>query len=144
MKIRTYEGILNKLPKNSIFVFGSNTQGRHGLGAAKTAREKFGAIYGQPKGLQGNSYAIVTKDLTKKIHPSISKDYIINQINSLYDFAVDNIELDFYIAYCGVGKNLNSYTPMEMAEMFSSSDIPDNIIFEKSFSILIKKALNII
>ena len=30
---------------NTIFVFGSNTEGRHGAGAAKVAREQFGAIY---------------------------------------------------------------------------------------------------
>ena len=48
---RYYEG--NIVPEsNTIFVFGSNLEGRHGLGAAKTAREKFGAIYGCPEGLQ--------------------------------------------------------------------------------------------
>jgi hypothetical protein len=49
-----------------IFVFGSNPEGRHGAGSAKTAREKFGAIRGQGEGLQGNSYAIPTKDLRIK------------------------------------------------------------------------------
>ena len=47
-----------------IFVFGSNTEGRHGAGAALYARQHHGAIYGQARGLQGNSYAIVTKDLS--------------------------------------------------------------------------------
>ena len=37
---------------NTIFVFGSNTEGRHGSGAAKVAREQCGAIYGQGQGLQ--------------------------------------------------------------------------------------------
>ena len=46
---------------NTIFVFGSNPEGRHGAGAAKIAREKFGAIYGQGEGLQGNAYALPTK-----------------------------------------------------------------------------------
>lgn len=32
---------------NTIFVFGSNPEGRHGAGAAKVARNQFGAIYGQ-------------------------------------------------------------------------------------------------
>ena len=45
-----------------IFVFGSNKAGRHGKGAAKYALENHGAIYGQGEGLQGNSYAIPTKD----------------------------------------------------------------------------------
>jgi hypothetical protein len=45
-----------------IFVFGSNQAGRHGKGAAKFALDNHGAIYGQGFGLQGNSFAIPTKD----------------------------------------------------------------------------------
>ena len=36
---------------NTIFVFGSNPEGRHGAGTAKVARNQFGAIYGQGEGL---------------------------------------------------------------------------------------------
>ena len=53
---------------NTIFVFGSNPEGRHGAGAAKIAREQFGAIYGQGEGLQGNAYALPTKRI-KSITP---------------------------------------------------------------------------
>ena len=48
---------------NTIFVFGSNIEGIHGAGAAKVSREQFGAIYGNGEGLQGNAYALPTKDL---------------------------------------------------------------------------------
>jgi hypothetical protein len=48
--------------KREIFVFGSNLAGRHGKGAALTAYKTYGAIYGQGIGLQGDSYAIPTKD----------------------------------------------------------------------------------
>ena len=54
---------------NTIFVFGSNPEGRHGAGAAKIAREQFGAIYGQGEGLQGNAYALPTKRI-KSITPA--------------------------------------------------------------------------
>jgi hypothetical protein len=50
---------------NTIFVFGSNPKGTHGAGAAATAKAKFGAIEGQGEGLQGNAYALPTKDLDK-------------------------------------------------------------------------------
>ena len=50
----------------SIFVFGSNLAGRHGAGAALYARQYRGAIYGKGVGLQGNSYAIPTKDFNIK------------------------------------------------------------------------------
>lgn len=134
--MKTYEGNITELNKNQIFVFGSNTQGRHGLGSAKLAREKFGAIYGKSKGLQGNSYAIVTKDLTNK-NPlkSISRDQIISQITELYEFARNNPELEFFVAYSGKGRNLNGYSPLEMSQMFAApKDIPENIVFEVEFS----------
>ena len=59
--IKTYSGFIHYLNKDQIFVFGSNTQGRHGKGAALTARLRFGAIYGNPEGIQGKSFAIITK-----------------------------------------------------------------------------------
>lgn len=137
---KTYKGIIRSLNKNQIFVFGSNTQGRHGKGAAKIAKEKFGAIYGQAKGLQGQSYAIITKDLTKddKKTPSIPKSMIISQIKYLYVFAKQNPDMEFLIAYSGIGGNLNHYSNEDMAEMFACETIPDNIIFEEEFYKLIK------
>ncbi len=140
--MRTYKGVITNLPTNGIFVFGSNTQGRHGKGAALIAKTKFGAKYGQASGLQGRSYAIITKDLTKKVHPSISEKEIKWQILQLYHAAEDNPTLDYYVAYSGEGTNLNFYTPQDMADMFNSfknvGGIPENIIFEEKFSKLIK------
>ena len=59
-----YEGFIRP-SDNVIFVFGSNLEGRHGAGAALFAKNNFGAIYGKSEGLQGNSYAIPTKDISK-------------------------------------------------------------------------------
>ncbi len=137
--MKTYKYPLITLPNNGIFVFGSNTEGRHGMGTALTARTLFGAIYGQAKGLQGKSYAIITKDLTKRVHPSIDEDTILKQINALYNYADDNIHLNFYIAYSGKGSNLNNYTPQQMADMFNYFNIPVNIVFEEEFVKLIKQ-----
>lgn len=52
--------MINGLKENEIFVFGSNTRGRHVGGAAKQAMESFGAIWGIGYGFQGQSYAIPT------------------------------------------------------------------------------------
>lgn len=136
--MKVYKGQINKLEVNQIFCFGSNTQGRHSKGAALFARQKCGAIYGQPSGFQGQSYAIVTKDLTKSVHPSISKDAIIKQIGALYEFARQNLTLEFLIAYSGSGTNLNGYSNKEMAEMFAREEIPENIVFEEGFLQLVK------
>ena len=44
---KTYTGMIDKLNENQIFVFGSNTEGRHGKGSALKAKNNFGAIYGK-------------------------------------------------------------------------------------------------
>jgi hypothetical protein len=131
--MKTYKGNITKLKPNQIFVFGSNTQGRHGKGAALTAKEKFGAIYGQAYGLQGQSYAIVTKDLTKYKHPSIKTEHIIDQIKCLYEYAEQNENLEFFIVYSGTRVNLNGYSNQELADMFFSIEPPENIVFEEEF-----------
>ncbi len=143
--MKTYIGLITKelsLNKNNILVFGANTQGRHSKGTSLLAQTHFDAIYGQPKGLQGRSYAIITKDLTEKIHPSISKEFIAEQIINLYYFAIERPTLNFYIPYNEKGKNLNAYSSQEMAEMFNQEFIPENIIFENSFAHLIHKLNN--
>ncbi len=131
--IKTYTGIIEKLEPNQIFVFGSNTEGRHGKGAAKIARDKFGAIYGQAEGLQGQSYAIITKDL--KILKPITRtwDEIKWQIQKFYGFATGTPELEFLVAYKANSINLNGYTPAQMSSMFKTFSIPDNVVFEKDF-----------
>lgn len=51
---------ISELKENDIFVFGSNLNGYHAGGDARVAMEKFGAVWGQGVGLQGQSYAIPT------------------------------------------------------------------------------------
>lgn len=136
--VKTYKGLITELPENGIFVFGANTQGRHGKGAAKTARDKFGAEYGNPRGMQGRAFAITTKDLTKYIHPSVNSTWIETQIRDLYAIATHKPHLDFYVAYSGSGTNLNGYSNEEMAKMFAHVAIPPNIIFEEAFCELMK------
>jgi hypothetical protein len=51
------------LPQNGeVFVFGSNLSGIHGAGAAKVARDQFGAQYGLGFGPFDRTFAIPTKD----------------------------------------------------------------------------------
>lgn len=137
--------IITTLKENEIFVFGSNTQGRHGGGAAKLALDKFGAIYGQAFGLQGQSYAIVTTDLYNNC--VISKDHIYWQIISLYLFAKRNPKLTFYVTKIGCG--LAGFTISEISAIFMdvkyyfnkntptyvplNRNIPTNIILPKEF-----------
>ena len=135
---KTYSGFVTYLHDNQIFVFGSNTQGRHGKGAALTARLRFGAIYGNPEGIQGKSFAIITKDLTKKVHPSRTTAQIISQINKLYEYATLHPDKEFIIPYKCSDYNLNAYSSEDMAKMFASIVIPQNIVFDKLFYELVK------
>lgn len=141
IKMKTYTGIITELPDNGIFVYGSNTEGRHGAGAAKFAKDRFGAQYGTT-GFYGKSYGIVTKDLRAKVHPSISRGDIIHQIGELYDVADKHPDYDFYVAYSGTGENLNHYTNEQMASMFATFTIPKNMVFEETFAELIAVELN--
>jgi len=104
-----------------IFVFGSNTQGKHGKGAALYAKQHYGAIYGQSKGLQGNSYAIITKDLSKGLR-SIDLDYIKEQVDEFIEFA-NNSNKKFFVSAIACG--LAGYRVSEIAPMFNN--IPDNV-----------------
>jgi hypothetical protein len=136
--LRTHDGSLILKPNEALLIT-TNTQGRHGKGNAKVGM-KYGAIYGKAQGPMGRCYGIITKDLTKKKHPSISKQFIIHQIGEFYEFAKKYWNVDFIVPYSGGADkiNLNAYTNVEIAEMFSTFEIPDNILFEIEFSKLIK------
>lgn len=135
---KTYTGMITKLEPNQIFVFGSNTEGRHGAGAALAAHKYFGAIYGQAEGLQGQSYGLITVDLNKNSRPSIGPKDIIKKVRVLYRYAKANKDKEYLIAYNAEGNNLNGYTPKQMVKMFDFGNIiPDNIVFEEGFNNLI-------
>ena len=110
-----------------IFVFGSNLSGRHGKGAALFARQYHGAIYGQGVGLQGNSYAIPTKDEKLNTLPlhTISK-YVMEFLN----FAEENPNLKFIVTPIGCG--LAGYAPEQIAPMFRN--IPQNVELPEEFN----------
>ena len=119
---------ITELKPNEIFVFGSNTQGRHGKGAAKLAMQ-FGAIYGHAEGYQGNAYAIITKDLTSQ------NKYPLNWIKEgIVDLLRDaNNTPSFTYLVTKIGCGLGGYTVNEIANLFIGLDIPDNVVLPKEF-----------
>jgi len=133
--VNVYKGDIQ--PANDvIFVFGSNPEGRHGAGAAKVARERFGAIYGVGEGLQGNSYAIPTKDLRIKGTRSIHPQKIQESIERFYDVAKSNPDKKFMVAYRNGmhEKSLNGYTGLEMLLMFmNAGEFPNNVYFSSEW-----------
>jgi hypothetical protein len=102
-----------------IFVFGSNLAGIHGAGAALYARKHHGAILGQGIGLQGDSYAIPTKD--KKIK-TLPLEQIKPHVDEFILFAKSHPELTFQVTRIGCG--LAGYTDKDISPMFK--DAPAN------------------
>jgi len=142
---KTYSGKVTSLQPNQIFVFGSNPEGKHGAGAAKYAKDNFGATSGQGEGLQGKSYALPTKDLRVKENNSlrsISPEDITSNIKKLYDVARQNSTKEFLVSDYSES-NLNGYSGQEMAYMFSNAGpIPSNIVFNENFDELITTQLS--
>ena len=135
---RFYDGLIEP-SDNVVFVFGSNPEGRHGAGAAKVARERFGAVYGQGEGLQGNAYAIPTKDLRVTENRglrSIGPEAIKESIRKMYGVARENPLKSFMVAYTNGPDetSLNGYTGREMCGMFmDAGPIPGNVVFSSAW-----------
>ena len=110
------------LLQDEIFVFGSNTEGRHGAGAAKTAMA-WGAKYGQSMGRQGQTYAIITKDLKTGF---VGWDMVRQQLETLIRYAHVNDDLKFLLTPIGTG--LGGQTIEDLEHNIRDFYFPDNII----------------
>lgn len=122
----TSEKLRGWLPMIPVFVFGSNLAGRHGKGAAKFARMNRGAIYGQGEGMQGNAYAIPTKDGVLR---SLPLGEIAIGVERFIAFAKQHPEMHFQITPVGCG--LAGYQYSQIAPMFK--DVPSNCALPREF-----------
>lgn len=111
-----------------IFVFGSNLAGRHGRGAALSARRLHGAEYGVGEGLTGDSYAIPTKDEDLRALPLSN---IAESIDEFIIFAEGNIDMLFFVTPIGTG--LAGHPIGRIANMFKAHKMSSNIVFTKEW-----------
>lgn len=114
-----------------VFVFGSNLAGRHGKGAARYALEQEGAAYGQGVGLQGNSYAIPTKDEQIRALPL---DRIAEYVGLFLQFATLRPDLKFRVTKIGCG--LAGYSEDQIAPFFKGA--PKNVDLPEGWPALIE------
>ncbi len=114
------------LPKQ-IFVFGSNTLGYHTGGASGTARKKFGAVWGQAEGLQGQSYAIPV-DFGKDVRKD---NEVKDAVDRFIAFAKEHTDLFFFVTRVGCG--IAGYHDEEMAQFFKDALELKNVSLPKSF-----------
>jgi hypothetical protein len=105
------------LPQNGeVFVFGSNLAGIHGAGAAKVAREQYGAPYGAGMGLMGQSYAIPTKD---QYVETLNITHVRFFINQFCWFTQLFPEKEFFVSRVGCG--LAGFKDEQIAPLFKSA-----------------------
>jgi hypothetical protein len=114
---------ISELKPNEIFVFGSNLSGSHGGGAALLAYERFGAIWGQGVGLQGQSYGIPT------MHGGVNA--IKPYVDEFIEFAKVHPEYKFLVTKVGCG--IAGFTTREMAPLFQDAIDVENIVLPKEF-----------
>ena len=113
---------MSELLPNEIFVFGSNTAGAHGGGAARDALCLYGAKLGQGIGLQGRSFAIPTMDGNLRTLPLNIVEFYVSQF---LEFARNNPRLNFCVTRIGCG--IAGYKDEQIAPLFADS--PDNVRF---------------
>jgi hypothetical protein len=111
------DGTLPEAP-GWILVFGSNLAGRHGAGAAKVARQQFGAIHGMGRGRVGESYAIPTKDADLKPLPIAE---IETSITYFLEYARRYAETPFWVTRVGCG--LAGFTDDQIGPLFAQASV---------------------
>lgn len=115
--------MISALAENEIFVFGSNLAGAHAGGAARVAHVRFGAVWGQGVGLQGQSYAIPTmQGGVETIKP---------YVNEFVSFAAEHKEYKFLVTRIGCG--IAGFTPDEVAPLFVGALDLENVILPQDF-----------
>ena len=106
------------MKRHGIFVFGSNERGRHGAGAARFAADYFGAVEGQGRGRQGQSYAIPTKDRRLRTLPL---DVIHENVAQFIHYAAQHPEFWFFVTRIGCG--LAGYDDEDIAPFFEGHTV---------------------
>ena len=113
-----------QLKPNEIFVFGSNLAGAHGGGAARLAYDRFGAVWGQGVGLQGQSYGIPT------MHGGV--EAIKPYVDEFIAFAKQHPDMKFFVTKIGCG--IAGFTTEEIAPLFADAVDVENVILPREFA----------
>jgi hypothetical protein len=115
---------ISSLAEHEVFVFGSNLSGFHAGGAAALAL-RWGAVWGQGVGLQGQTYAIPTMfDTAAEIKP---------YVDEFLAFARAHPELKFLVTEIGCG--IAGFTPDDIAPLFAPAvdENIENVYLPESF-----------
>jgi hypothetical protein len=141
--------VTNGMSNDDVLIFGSNPEGRHGLGLAQIALRHFGAKYGKGRGLHGNSYALVTKNLRKNFtevlkdgtelrytsagYSSVKVRWIADNLREMLEVVKANPHRTFYFPYTRNANNLNGISSSRLITTLINSGIPTNLVIHESF-----------
>ena len=120
---RVTDSLVVSLKPNEVFVFGSNLGGFHGGGAAQAAYNKFGAIWGQGVGMQGQSYAIPTMQG--------GVETIAPYVDEFIEYAMNHPDKRFLVTEIGCG--IAGFVPEEIAPLFAKAVDVENITLPQRF-----------
>lgn len=124
---------ISELSSCEIFVFGSNLEGQHRGGAARTAYEKFGAEWGVGDGPTGKCYAIPT------MHGGVKE--IIPYVEKFLQYAKENPMKRFLVTRIGCG--IAGFKDEEIAPLFlKGMRIPNISLPQEWISAYIRLGLN--
>ncbi len=108
--------------------------GQHAGGAARTAKEFFGAVEGVGRGWAGQSFAIPTMNEHLQQMPL---SQIQHYVDDFKIYAKNHPKMKYFLTSIGCG--IAGYTVEEIAPMFKG--IAHNVIFPSSFRPFVEKAL---
>jgi predicted NAD-dependent protein-ADP-ribosyltransferase YbiA (DUF1768 family) len=122
--------VIEALEPNEIFVFGSNTAGRHGAGAALDARQRFGAQWGVAQGLTGQAYALPTASfdgaaLGAKRFPALPLEAIEQNLAQLAEDAKTDPGKHFLLTRIGMGRS--GYSEQQIRPLIEAAQLPSNV-----------------
>lgn len=118
--------LASRISQSFIFVFGSNLDGRHGSGAARDARNYFGAELGVGEGLTGTSYALPTVGHNMA---NMTLEEIKPHVDTFLQFAASKPQMHFLLTAVGTG--LAGHTHEDIAPMFNG--YPKNVTIPKEW-----------
>jgi hypothetical protein len=105
--------IIDQLPENGIFVFGSNTMGEHYGGAARFAHQELEAEWGVGEGMTGRTYAFPTLNFANtakktgnvpgRMPQMVSVEEFDESMRKLFVCVAANPNLKFYLTKIGLG-----------------------------------------
>lgn len=134
--MRTTPENITSLKPNQIFVFGSNTAGIHGKGAARFAQVKFGAKKFVAEGPTGQCYAIPTRrylprepELWRPRLETLPTWDIQNSVETFLKYATEHPDTEFLVTKIGCG--FAGYDTEQIAPMFKRATA--NVILPKEF-----------